>query len=264
VCRLSPATAKLPGFQSARMHGPSWPGRESAIHPPGVHARRSSTARTSRSSKGQFARPVRRPASVHGTDDASSPPHHAPPSPPNGSSPPPRWHAPSPAAPVRKSSNQSWCLFRPCDRVRPHVLTPCWSLRRGEALLLLLLAARHAALPRLRLRGKRNHGPPHDQQRRRPGLGRTPCARLPGRRCAVTSAATASPACPGRPADTAGPARSPMHRIMRGDRWRHRASPVTPTDPCLCAGDFVSVSICLSVLFIFFFSLDGRSLIHRS
>lgn len=103
-------------------------------------------------------RPVRRPSmSMHavqssgtagtGSDEAS--PHHAPPSPPDISA-RARWHAPGPAATVRKSANQSWWLFPPRDRVRPHVLTLC-ATRRGTGTRLLFC--------HLRLRGGRNHGP---------------------------------------------------------------------------------------------------------
>jgi hypothetical protein len=93
--------------------------------------------------------PCMQSSSTAGTGSDEASPHHAPPSPPDISA-RPRWHAPGPAAPVRKSANQSWWLFPPRDRVRPHVLTLC-ATRRGTGTRLLFC--------HLRLRGGRNHGP---------------------------------------------------------------------------------------------------------
>ena len=177
--RLSPAAAKLPGFPD-RADGPWPPGRSThqactpVVHPrhapssvgslrvrlmheASVSRKKGDTTKLKSPASG---RPVLGPST--GTNDASSPPHHAPPAPPDvlpalraavaRAGPRPR------AGPEKRAPDQS-------GRVRPHVLTPCRSLRRAdEEEWRSASSSPHGApraLPRLRLRGgtQRNHGP---------------------------------------------------------------------------------------------------------
>jgi hypothetical protein len=145
--------------------------------------------------------------------DEASPHQRGPPSPPYISA-RPRWHAPGPAAPVRKSADQSWWLFFQAVR-GPRAPSPSCT-RRG-----LRDEEKHSHSPQAhppRLRGGRNHGPmhPHDGRHER-RAGRTDGRRVGVRRARVL--------CLRRSTEARAHASNEPHAW----RWRHRTSPaVTP------------------------------------
>lgn len=176
----------------------------------------------------------------------------------------PRWHAP-----VRKSANQSWWPFRPCDRVRPRVLTH--PLRDEARTKPPLLAARHGTARRftspapawrgLSLSPRTGAGSPSphggSEERRAGADGRRVRVRVLGdrRRPRAHSALRSLP----RPADTADPAR-PLHCVESCMEMEAQGFTSNPTDLCLCP----SQSVCLSVRSVHPFSLDdGRAAIHH-
>jgi hypothetical protein len=146
------------------------------------------------------------------TTDEASPHQAAPPSPPYISA-RPRWHAPGPAAPVRKSANQScWLFFRPCeDRVRPHlhVLAAACAMRRSTATGICVAPARLRAGTQLW---------PHPHEPRRTGRA---AGGPDGRRVGVLWARVLGPR---RSTEARAHASNEPHAW----RWRHRTSPVTP------------------------------------
>jgi hypothetical protein len=221
------------------------------------HCCKSATLPASRGkSEHHVRRPVVRPSTGGSTDGASSP-HHAAPSPPDVVPALGRGGSGTRRAPPRRSGKartHRWWLSRPCDRVRPHVLTPsCRSLRRREALPpLLFLAARHAARftsPACSVVGTQScMARPTATTEGVPGLGRTPapCARLLAVRPAMSLGrhvldrqrprADQRPplGCPGgQPTRPIQPS-SPMHRTNHaGEMERAQGFTSNPTDLCL-------------------------------